>query len=595
MDKINIYAFGSWWDEKYESYFIKCKNEKFAFTGISRESKTYHNTQIKKGDIILLKEGITIKAIGIAEEDTGKPADFESINNGIFSIEEVKKYNIPNDCFALFVKVDAWRECNINYTRGAFLALNQNNINNRERIRQINQVLGIDMSKSEKNIEILTEKLLKSKNLILTGAPGTGKTYLARNIAASIILNKEVDNYKALNSEEKEIIKNQMEFVQFHPSYDYTDFVEGLKPNKDKSFERQDGIFKEFCKRALKNFTDSKKEPSEIEKEKIIQKDLEEFIDKVNGIINESNNPYPIVGLKKEYIKPISKIDYDDYKEQYIIYTLRGDNTSRKTILSTNKLIDIYIKYNNIKDKNYTVKELNKYLEITEHTSYIYGFYYAFDNEYGQKIQDEINNISHGSKRISMGNYVFIIDEINRGDINKILGELFYAIDPNYRGSDNRVKTQYNTLIIENEIDDFAEGFFIPENVYIIGTMNDIDRSVESMDFAIRRRFAWQEIEYSATARDMLNSLGDENLIEQIMQRLEKINYKISKILGSEYNIGASYFLKIKECNNNFKELWDSHLYGVLYEYFRGYEKVERNNFLQLLEDIVVTNEDIKE
>ena len=107
MDKINIYAFGSWWDEKYESYFIKCKNEKFAFTGISRESKTYHNTQIKKGDIILLKEGITIKAIGIAEEDTGKPADFESINNGIFSIEEVKKYNIPNDCFALFVKVDA--------------------------------------------------------------------------------------------------------------------------------------------------------------------------------------------------------------------------------------------------------------------------------------------------------------------------------------------------------------------------------------------------------------------------------------------------------------------------------------------------------
>lgn len=595
MDKINIYAFGTRWDENLLKYFDKCKNEKFAFTGISRESKTYHNTQIKKGDIILLKEGITIKAIGIAEENTGKPADFESINNGIFSIEEVKKYNIPNDCFALFVKVDAWRECNIKYTRGAFLALNQNNINNRERIRQINQVLGIDMSKSEKNIEILTEKLLKSKNLILTGAPGTGKTYLARNIAASIILNKEVDNYKALNSEEKEIIKNQMEFVQFHPSYDYTDFVEGLKPNKDKSFERQDGIFKEFCKRALKNFTDSKKEPSEIEKEKIIYKYLEEFIDKVNGIINESNNPYPIVGLKKEYIKPISKIDYDDYKEQYIIYTLRGDNTSRKTILSTNKLIDIYIKYNNIKDKNYTVKELNKYLEITGHTSYIYGFYYAFDNEYGQKIQDEINNISHGSIRISMGNYVFIIDEINRGDINKILGELFYAIDPNYRGSDNRVKTQYNTLIIENEIDDFAEGFFIPENVYIIGTMNDIDRSVESMDFAIRRRFAWQEIEYSATARDMLNSLSDENLIEQIMQRLEKINYKISEILGSEYNIGASYFLKIKECNNNFKELWDSHLYGVLYEYFRGYEKEERDNFLQLLEDIVVTNEDIKE
>ena len=177
--------------------------------------------------------------------------------------------------------------------------------------------------------------------------------------------------------------------------------------------------------------------------------------------------------------------------------------------------------------------------------------------------------------------------------MNKILGELFYAIDPGYRGYDGMVKTQYNSLI--NAVDDpFKQGFFIPENVYIIGTMNDIDRSVESMDFAIRRRFAWQEIAYDTTAKNILSKLGDANLIEQIMQRLEKLNKEISKELGSEYNIGASYFLKLTECNNNFEELWKNHLYGVLYEYFRGYEQEEREKYLEIFKNIIINNADIK-
>ena len=88
--------------------------------------------------------------------------------------------------------------------------------------------------------------------------------------------------------------------------------------------------------------------------------------------------------------------------------------------------------------------------------------------------------------------FIFIIDEINRGEISKIFGELFFSIDPGYRGEKGRVQTQYQNMIEDGDV--FKKGFFVPDNVYIIGTMNDIDRSVESMDFAMRRRFAWAEV-----------------------------------------------------------------------------------------------------
>ena len=100
---------------------------------------------------------------------------------------------------------------------------------------------------------------------------------------------------------------------------------------------------------------------------------------------------------------------------------------------------------------------------------------------------DKTKNIQNTEKK-----FVFIIDEINRGEISKIFGELFYSIEPAYRRASGRVQTQYSNLIPGDDI--FKDGFYVPENVFIIGTMNDIDRSVESFDFAMRRRFAWREI-----------------------------------------------------------------------------------------------------
>ena len=161
---------------------------------------------------------------------------------------------------------------------------------------------------------------------------------------------------------------------------------------------------------------------------------------------------------------------------------------------------------------------------------------------------------------------VFIIDEINRGEISKIFGELFFSIDPGYRGVAGRVKTQYQNLIEEG--DAFKDGFYVPENVYIIGTMNDIDRSVESMDFAMRRRFAWAEVT-AAESMKMLDGIANEGEIKRKMQNLNDAILKV-RGLGAAYQIGAAYFKKIEEYGGDFQKLWDFHLKGLLFEYLRG-------------------------
>ena len=181
------------------------------------------------------------------------------------------------------------------------------------------------------------------------------------------------------------------------------------------------------------------------------------------------------------------------------------------------------------------------------------------------------DRISRKTKSEKIIPYVFIIDEINRGEISKSFGELFFSIDPGYRGVAGRVKTQYQNLIEEG--DAFEDGFYVPENVYIIGTMNDIDRSVESMDFAMRRRFAWAEVT-AEESMQMLSGIANENEIKRRMLSLNKAILKI-RGLGEAYQIGAAYFKKIEEYDGDFQKLWDFHLKGLLFEYLRGNTNAE--------------------
>ena len=183
--------------------------------------------------------------------------------------------------------------------------------------------------------------------------------------------------------------------------------------------------------------------------------------------------------------------------------------------------------------------------------------------------------------------YVFIIDEINRAEPSRVLGELFFAVDPDYRGVKGKVQTQYANLNKksmvwydddEDEPKELEPGYFyVPENVLVIGTMNDIDRNVDSMDFAMRRRFVWKEILASDTTQ-MLDSTDEDNqriltpeLAQQAKNRMANLNNKITEVLGSTaFHIGASYFLKLEKYDGDFEQLWNLHLKPLLSEYLRG-------------------------
>lgn len=301
----------------------------------------------------------------------------------------------------------------------------------------------------------LDNVLKESKQVIFTGAPGTGKTYTVRNYV----------------EQKRREGTGQYEFVQFHASYDYSDFVEGLRPvqmaNSDNpTFVRLDGIFKRFCR----------------------------------SVVSE----------------------------------------------------------NEVRSRN-------------------------------------------GETLI---NYYFIIDEINRADLSNVFGELMFALEETNRGSKHRFPTQYANLntyemkdgravLLENDC--FKDGFYVPENVYIIGTMNDIDRSVEAFDFALRRRFRWVEVKAneemqfvfqdmfatSANGENNRRILSPEN-VEQLARRAIAMNEVISKWaelgLDEAYHVGPAYFKTYD--GTNLEGIWMDRVEPILREYCRGRDKSVINRFV---------------
>lgn len=487
-------------------------------------------TTIKKGDILILKSTSTkgakhdqpflrVKAVAVALSDVNS-----SKNDGYTScVCNVQYYGVKDSDFDNPVLASYRKTIHLADDKAKPLVDYANSLINPTQMPQL---------KYKEYIDLLTE----AHNLVLTGAPGTGKTYMAQAIA--------------------EEMGAVTKFVQFHPSYDYTDFVEGLRPiekgDGQLGFERKDGVFKEFCREAIKNLIDSEKSIESLTKEMSWQEKLDRFVE--DSI--EEGTKFKTVNGSEFIISEIKNHSIVIHNEQNEKTTQVAVNADEILELLTNE-----VPLNIVRDiRNYFSRKFG-----TQPDSYAFVIAKAIRAMRQKMPVVEANKIDRKP-------FVFIIDEINRGEASKIFGELFYAIDPGYRGKkDYLVQTQYQNLVPETDI--FAKGFYVPENVYILATMNDIDRSVESMDFAMRRRFTWKEVTPTDTEA-MLDALPCAKEAKATMNRLNNAIEETDG-LGAAYMIGPSYFLKLGENGCDFLKLWKMNIEPLLKEYLRGFRKAD--------------------
>ena len=392
----------------------------------------------------------------------------------------------------------------------------------------------------EEHIRSYSDLLLSSKNIVFRGAPGTGKTYLSKQIASYIVSNGRTSDINSLSQNEI----NQIDFVQFHPSYDYTDFVEGFRPseaeNNQIGFSLKPGKFKEFIGKAQKFETADRQDN--------FAQAWGKFFEAVTEAMETSQGYNELKTLTG---KPMGNIV--SYDKNGIQGVFKKGTTQ---YLNYNQIYNVYRGLPGVPEGG-----LDNYRKaVVKHLREKFG------------LEDYIV----GKVKNDQDKFVFIIDEINRGEISKIFGELFFSIDPDYRGFKGAVSTPYNS----------EEKLYIPENVYIIGTMNDIDRSVETFDFAMRRRFTFVEITADQSAQNM--QLNEET--KEIMYRLNNAIVEEGH-LTQDYQIGASYFKNLDEGTLSIKNLWDYKLKPLLNDYFRG-ERLANDKMRALENAYFGTSED---
>lgn len=443
------------------------------------------------------------------------------------------------------------------------------------------------------------------KNVIFYGPPGTGKTYTTAKRAVEICKTeseKELTDYSEIMKKYNELKKkNRIEFITFHQSYGYEEFIEGIKPivlneddeSEDESENNQesktnikiendikydivDGIFKKFCDNARKAIieTDNNNDNNDIPLEAIVWKVT------VRGEVREdcfNNNRVRIdwnfddagaVGFVEEVKKGDIIITTDGSRTKingiavviddkgYILAGEERDTTTRNVKWLAKNI-----------DEN--IKNINKEKMLHRRT---------VARVPNMKVEDIIKlakekNQKELSKIVIKENkepYVFIIDEINRGNISKIFGELITLIETTKRSGEGKKECISTKLPYSNE------EFTVPDNVYIIGTMNTADRSIALMDTALRRRFKFEEM---LPNYDLLKDIfvEDEGVKVNIGAMLKVINERIEYLYDREHTIGHAVFLELKENNNidKLENIFKKSVIPLLQEYFyEDYEKI---------------------
>lgn len=399
---------------------------------------------------------------------------------------------------------------------------------------------GSEMSNKKENKNL-------SLNQILYGPPGTGKTYHTIDKALEIL----GENLESRDRDEKkakfdEYVKDgQIVFTTFHQSYGYEEFVEGIKPmmnneanSQEIQYEIKDGIFKDICNRALENYENSNLNTEELREKIKLREKVEKFLNR----LLETNEPISKTKGGNFFINSFNNNTIEIYSED----VERFDGIFKLSLSTFITLLKSNIEFN-------SAVEMFKKVFDRDYADRTHTYYFNLVNKFKEYekqavLKTEDNKISSNS----LNSYIIIIDEINRGNVSKIFGELITLIEPSKRiGESEELKV---TLPYS------GKKFGVPKNVYILGTMNTADRSITSLDTALRRRFEFVEmmpdpdlLKNVFICKDVENPnkdedyLGDdaktEGFAEILQNILISINKRIEFLLDREKTIGHAFFM----------------------------------------------------
>lgn len=403
----------------------------------------------------------------------------------------------------------------------------------------------LSIIKLRENEKMLSENQNLSLNQILYGPPGTGKTYHTIDKALEI-LGENLKSRDEKKAKFDEYVKNgQIVFTTFHQSYGYEEFVEGIKPminneanSQEIQYEIKDGVFKELCEKANKNYFLSNKNKNEIDLDKLIF----EFANYINQNFINKGDEFPLEN--KVSIKKILLNSKDEYRS----FLLGG------SIKSPQRLTIDIIKRDYLDFKNRKILSFKDIKPKYDSQSDYHGnaiYYFMFYNKL--KEFENIQNEKFKIKKENLNSYIIIIDEINRGNVSKIFGELITLIEPSKRIGEKeelKVRLPYS-----------GDEFGVPKNVYILGTMNTADRSITSLDAALRRRFEFIEM------MPDVSKLSDDYKDVNLRELLKAINTRIEYLLDREKTIGHAFFIDVENLED-LKKVFQNKIIPLLQEYF---------------------------
>lgn len=546
-----------------------------------------------KGDNMSLKEKFIKYVYDIVYKSNQSYLQYgkkiENLDNVILNLTNKQIYEIQNsEELSSFLfqlkKISEWQDYNHKNGNGIPYAI----LNTHYRKFIQNNIVKDNSMKQEANFA--QEKIYQPLNQILYGPPGTGKTYNTVLKAMSIIDNTE---YKDVSDEQYSTLKTrfdelkqagQIEFVTFHQSYSYEEFVEGIKPyipewgttdNTEVRYIGENGIFKRICKKAESPIIKSNDNNLELNDNPKIWK---------VSLMKTGENDIRKDCMENNRIR----IGFDKYGETINDETIFDDGGSRvlsafidkmeigDIVLScySEKTIDAigvvtseykwnndFPQYKRYREVKWLAKGLNhNILEINNGTKFTLGTVYQLNNMLLKDVLDIVDEQEQvTSYKDNDKPYILIIDEINRGDVSKIFGELITLIE-----EDKRIGNKYQIKIT---LPYSKESFGVPNNLYIIGTMNTADRSIALLDTALRRRFDFEEI---MPRPELLGGKVVEGINLQTL--LTRINERITNKYDRDPQIGHSYLMGVNT-KEQLERAYKNRILPLLNEYFYNESK----------------------